>query len=128
MRKIESQMLNAIQTQTEFNKGNTCVELLPMAGKVSIMECDLVARVYLHGNHIATYNRSLNQLDIMDCGYSTVTTKSRLNALLSEFAPAWRIVQRDWEWFFDDLSQDTETLIPWTGAATFQAGTLIDRW
>src|SRR5690554_8048003 len=99
MRKIESQMLNAIQTQTEFNKGNTCVELLPMAGKVSIMECDLVARVYLHGNHIATYNRSLNQLDIMDCGYSTVTTKSRLNALLSEFAPAWRIVQRDWEWF-----------------------------
>lgn len=124
MRKIEARIIEALRAQLEFKSGNTCVELLPLAGQVSIMDCDLVSRVYLHGNLIAQYNRALNELIIEDGGWESVTTKSRLNALISEFAPAYRIVQRDWQWYIDDLSNDEESMIPWTGAAVFRAGSL----
>jgi len=130
MRKIEARIIAALREQSEFKAGNTEVRDFIDAEQAPRIDGkrDMQSKVELHGNLIAQYNRSLNQLDIRDSGYSTVTTKSRLNALLSEFAPAYRIVQRDWEWFIDDLSQDTDSLIPWTGAATFRAGTLIDRW
>ena len=75
--------------------------------------------VYLHDHHIATYDHENRALYCRDAGWQTRTTADRLNALLAEFAPAWRIVQRDWCWYIDDRSQDAESLTPWPGHDTF---------
>ena len=32
-----------------------------------------------------------------------VTTKSRLNAILEEFAPERRVFQKNWQWFVSDF-------------------------
>ena len=36
-------------------------------------------------------------------GWETVTTKSRLNAILEEFAPERRVFQKNWQWFVSDF-------------------------
>ena len=72
MRKIESDMLKAINTGTRFAKDNTTVEIT-----------DTCAEVYLHGNHIATVSRygtvDVNTNTLLE--YPTRTTLSRLRAL-----------------------------------------------
>ena len=46
--------------------------------------------VYLHGNHIATYNYADKELALFDGGWQSNTTKSRLNALCNEFATGFQ--------------------------------------
>ena len=55
------------------------------------------ARVYLHGNLIAEVCDEF--VAIFDGGWQSVTTKSRLNALLDEFRPHVGVVQRNFNWF-----------------------------
>ena len=55
------------------------------------------ARVYLHGNLIAEVCNDF--VAIFDGGWQTVTTKSRLNALLDEFRPHVGVVQKNFDWF-----------------------------
>ena len=55
------------------------------------------AKVYLHGNLIAEVCDEF--VAIFDGGWQTVTTKSRLNALLDEFRPHVGVVQKNWNWF-----------------------------
>ena len=88
MRKIEQQMNKAILNRQDFKKDNTEV--------ITISDCSFV---YLHGNHIATVG---DTLDICDAGWQTVTTKSRLNALLNEFAEGCYLFQRNFDWFLGD--------------------------
>ena len=88
MRKIERQMNEAILNQKDFKKDNTEV--------ITISDCSFV---YLHGNHIATVG---DTLDICDAGWQTVTTKSRLNALLNEFAEGCYLFQKNFDWFLGD--------------------------
>ena len=88
MRKIEEQMNEAILNRKDFRKDNTEV--------ITISDCSFV---YLHGNHIATVGKTL---DICDAGWQTVTTKSRLNALLNEFAEGCYLFQRNFDWFLGD--------------------------
>lgn len=45
-----------------------------------------LSNVYLHGHKIAVYNHADNILAFTFAGWGTVTTKSRVNALLSVFA------------------------------------------
>ena len=59
----------------------------------------LESTVYLHGNHIATYFHDTRELQIFDGGWQSVTTKSRLNALLDEFGGGDRVVQKDFTWY-----------------------------
>src|SRR5574337_2158291 len=92
MRKIEQQMIQAIRNQTNWKSGNTKVE-------VSRTQCD----VRLHGHLIASvFNLVIATKDsphcvVFDhCGYSTVTTRSRLNAvatLCSEYV-GFNIIHR----------------------------------
>ena len=91
MRKIEAAMVMAVKAAIEGNgkrywrNGNTDVELkhCPDLGQVVV--------VRLHGNEIAEFDVSLagvrecRGLRITDAGWQTVTTKSRLNALLRCF-------------------------------------------
>ena len=74
MRKIESQMCAAVQSNKDWKSGNT---------EVTIDKETNTSAVYLHGNLIATVTD--NDMTIYDGGWQSNTTKSRLNALCSEF-------------------------------------------
>ena len=87
MRKVEATMNSMIRNGIAWSDGNTCTTYT-QAGN-----CE----VYLHGNHIATVGKDF--MAIYDGGYQSNTTKSRLNALLSEFRPHTRVFQKNYEWF-----------------------------
>ena len=95
MRKIETQMNNAIKSQKNWAGSNTTV----------ITEDD-ISTVMLHGNHIATYYHNTKELALFDGGWQSNTTKSRLNALCAEFATGFGVFQKNWEWFISDFSNN----------------------
>ena len=82
-------MNTAIRNRVNWSGGNTTVMIDP--------ENADQATVYLHGNRIAQVCSEF--VAIFDGGWQTVTTKSRLNALLAEFRPRVRVFQKDWTWF-----------------------------
>lgn len=87
MRKIESQMCQAIQSNKNWKSGNT-----------EVITNDTVSNVYLHGNLIATVTET--DMTIFDGGYQSVTTKSRLNALCQEFCITGEgVFQKDFLWY-----------------------------
>ena len=94
MRKIEKNMMTAIQKCEDWSSGNT---------SVTQFEPYQTTQVRLHGHLIAiirnieTDSWQRNDIELSSCGWETVTTKSRLNALLN-YTP-WRIVQKNFEWF-----------------------------
>ena len=96
MRKIEMEMNSAIRYRRNFSKANTSVRCFKTNGITTDVD------VFLHGNHIASLDTATNQLTIKDGGWQSVTTKSRLNALLDEFAPSRGIFQKNWQWFVSD--------------------------
>ena len=96
MRKIEMEMNAAIRYRRNFSKANTSVRCFKTNGITTDVD------VFLHGNHIASLDTATNQLTIKDGGWQSVTTKSRLNALLDEFAPSMGIFQKDWVWYLSD--------------------------
>ena len=96
MRKIEQEMNAAIRYRRNFSKANTSVRCFKTNGITTDVD------VFLHGNHIASLDTASNQLTIKDGGWQSVTTKSRLNALLDEFAPSMGIFQKDWVWYLTD--------------------------
>jgi len=96
MRKIEMEMNAAIRYRRNFSKANTSVRCFKTNGITTDVD------VFLHGNHIASLDTASNQLTIKDGGWQSVTTKSRLNALLDEFAPSMGIFQKDWVWYLSD--------------------------
>ena len=93
MRKIERQMLQAIvDDRSHWSKDNTRVELE-----------DGITSIYLHGHKIAEYKGSDSSLKVNNCGYTTNTTKSRLNVLI-DFVKGCDpkqngIFQKNWEWY-----------------------------
>ena len=90
MRKIEKQMNFAISNKGNWSKSNTTVEF---------NESTNCSTVRLHGHSIATYDHATAALKISSCGWETVTTKSRLNAILQEVKPGCGIFQKQFEWF-----------------------------
>ena len=87
MRKIESQMCAAIKADKNWSSGNT-----------QVVTNDGVSTVYLHGNKIAMVDDT--SLTIFDGGWQSNTTKSRLNALCSEFCIAGEgVFQKDFLWY-----------------------------
>tara|TARA_B100001057_G_scaffold402822_1_gene414886 strand:- start:303 stop:614 length:312 start_codon:yes stop_codon:yes gene_type:complete len=87
MRKIERQMNTAIRSRKNWAGSNTTV----------MVDHNDKARVYLHGNLIAEVCNDF--VAIFDGGWQSVTTKSRLNALLDEFRPHVGVCQRNFNWF-----------------------------
>jgi len=87
MRKIESQMCRAIQSNLDWKSGNT-----------QVVTIEGVSFVYLHGNQIATIDE--DSMTIYDGGWQSNTTKSRLNALCDEFCVAGEgVFQKDFVWY-----------------------------
>ena len=87
MRKIETQMIAAVHGNKNWSSGNT-----------QVVTNDGVSTVYLHGNKIAMIDD--NSMTIFDGGWQSATTKSRLNALCSEFCIAGEgVFQKDFLWY-----------------------------
>jgi len=89
MRKIERQMNAAIKEGKDFKMDNT--EVLYFSGHDK-------SQVYLYGNLIAEVGPTY--IELFDGGHQTTTTKSRLNAILSEHGlPGEYIFQKNYDWF-----------------------------
>ena len=82
-------MNNAISNNANWQSANTTVTFDPETNE---------STVYLHGNKIAEVGD--NYVRIYDGGYQSNTTKSRLNAILSEHGiPGEGVFQKDWAWW-----------------------------
>jgi ribose 5-phosphate isomerase len=93
MRKIESQMIAAINSSKNWQSANTSVHF---------NEESNTSIVRLHGNKIAEVTD--DSMTIFDGGWQTNTTKSRLNALINEFCNAVTdgVFQKNYQWFVTD--------------------------
>ena len=88
MRKIERQMCDAIRNKVNWSSGNTTV----------FNDNEGNQFVTLHGNLIATIS-NFGDIKLSSCGWQTVTTKSRLNAILDTFLHGLSVYQKNFEWF-----------------------------
>jgi hypothetical protein len=78
MRKIESNMIQAIEAHRNWHSGNTQVQAM----------CDGTVMVFLHGHQIAQIGRGTAHWTL--AGWNTPTTRSRINAMARAFG--WRSV------------------------------------
>ena len=90
MRKLEKQMNFALSNKSNWAGSNTTV---------TYNNSTNCSSVYLHGHQIATLDHNTNALKLNSCGYETVTTKSRLNAILEEVKYGCKVFQKKFEWF-----------------------------
>ena len=89
MRKIEQAMNAAIANSINWQSGNTSVHF---------NEEENLSVVRLHGNKIAEIGETFIRL--FDGGFQSVTTKSRLNAILAEHGEDGDCVfQKNFNWF-----------------------------
>ena len=93
MRKIEAQMIAAINNNKDWQSANTSVHF---------NEENDVSVVRLHGNKIAEVGDDF--VTIFDGGWQTNTTKSRLNVIINEFCNAMTdgVFQKDFQWYIKD--------------------------
>ena len=110
MRKISEDSAKALLNGKTFKRDNT---------QVTISDNREVSYLYLFGNLIAKHNFINNSVYIRDCGYTTVTTKDRLNAViyylynsLGVHIPYRRIYQKDFCWYLSNWGGDD---IEWVG-------------
>jgi len=99
MRKLEKQMNFALSNKGNWAGSNTTV---------SYNDSSNCSSVYLHGHQIATLDHNTNAIKLSSCGYETVTTKSRLNAILEEVKYGCKVFQKNWNWFvsYNGQTQD----------------------
>ena len=96
-RKITKESVNAFLMRKTFSKGNMKVD-----------ECYGQYRLRLHNNVIAVLDE-FNMLSISNAGWSSNTTKERLNGL-----PNVRINQKYWNWYLNGNEWNGE----WTRVGT----------
>ena len=89
MRKIEQKMNAAISNNQDWQSGNTSVHF---------NEEENLSIVRLYGNKIAEIGETFIRL--FDGGHQSNTTKSRINAILSEHGESGDCVfQKNFDWF-----------------------------
>ena len=102
----------AISNKADWSSSNTRVEYNNSTNCSSI---------YLHGHQIATFDHNLKAVKLSSCGYETVTTKSRLNAILEEVKYGCKVFQKNFNWF---VSYNNQTASFWDGMILVDADTL----
>ena len=112
MRKLERQMNFAVSNKSNWCGSNT---------QVTFNENSNCSSVRLHGHLIATFDHSTRALKIDSCGWQSVTTKSRLNALLEEVKFGCKVFQKNWNWFVR-FNGKTESF--WDGMILIDADSL----
>ena len=102
MRKIEQQMNDAISNKQNWQSANTSVHF---------NEEENVSVVRLHCNKIAEVGK--NFIRLFDGGWQTNTTKSRLNAILSEHGELGdRVFAKNFDWFVSLNTAQGITTVP----------------
>ena len=94
-------MNRAITNRTNWAGSNTTV---------SYNDSTNCSSVFLHGHRIATVDHSTNAVKVSSCGWQTVTTKSRLNAILSEVKFGCSVFQKNFTWFVSFKGETTDFL------------------
>ena len=112
MRKLERQMNMAITHKTDWSGSNT---------QVTYNNSTNCSSIYLHGHQIATFDHNLKAVKLSSCGYTTNTTKSRLNAILEEVKWGCKVFQKNWNWF---VSYQGQTASFWDGMILLDADSL----
>ena len=112
MRKLEKQMNFALSNKGNWAGSNTTV---------LYNESTNCSQVLLHGHNIATLDHNTRALKLSSCGYETVTTKSRLNAILEEVKYGCKVFQKNFNWF---VSYNGETASFWDGMILLDAYSL----
>ena len=134
MRKIEALMIAAVQTfadgrkttKNRWRSGNTEVidHVTGIRGTATYLH---TIDVELHGNLIATIYPDSQNMYLMDAGWQSVTTKSRLNALCKAFTACSGIYSKKGEWQIDCLRDGTPTE-EWCGRASVAFTIDWNRW
>ena len=83
---------NHSNTSVEYNNNTNC------------------STVVLYNTAIATYDHNTQALKLNSGGYTTNTTKSRLNAILQELIAGARVYQKAFDWY---LSYNNQTVDFW---------------
>lgn len=112
MRKIERAMNSAVISKTNWSKSNTTV---------CYNDASNCSTISLHGHNIATVDHNTKAVKLDSCGYETNTTKSRLNALLSEVKYGCKVFQKNFDWF---VNYQDETASFYDGMILIDADTL----
>ena len=99
MRKLEKQMNLALSNKGNWAGSNTTVIYNDSTNCSSVL---------LHGHNIATLDHTTNALKLSSCGYETVTTKSRLNAILEELRYGCKVFQKNFDWYFKGYNQTVD--------------------
>ena len=103
MRQISIDSARAFLNGDKFNRDNT---------KVSVHNG--YAFMYLFGNWIARKNLKNGNININNCGYATVTTKDRLNAIISYCDDKHNfryIFQKNYTWYIYKNTTDKKGCI-----------------
>ena len=112
MRKLERQMNFAVSNKGNWAGSNT---------QVTYNESTNCSQVRLHGHLFATFDHNLKAVKLDSCGYETVTTKSRLNALLEEVKFGCKVFQKNFDWF---VRYNGQTASFWDGMILIDADSL----
>ena len=109
MRKIEQQMNRAVVNKNDWSNSNTRVDYN------SNTNCSTVV---LHRTAIAVYDHNTQALKLNTGGWHSVTTKSRLNAILQELIVGASVFQKNFNWFlsYNNQTHDfNDGMILWNG-------------
>ena len=95
MRAIEKQIIDVIDNALTGKPCNLW-NVLSKRDTVNVKDSEIV--VLLHGTDIVTIDREKMSLRLNHGGWTTVTTKSRMNAILSHLGLS-TIYQKDFYWY-----------------------------
>ena len=100
MRKITQAATEAFDNSYNFKSGNT-----------KVIATDNEVKLYLFNNVIATKCRKTHTVKISSCGYTTATTRERLNGLLTRYGANFgRVYIRDFTFYYENSEGTITTL------------------
>lgn len=123
MRKIEQQMIKAILHKQTKGLGNTVINSY-QRDQFNNGDNPNHTDVTLHGNLIASIDWPAMRIQVSHCGWKTVTTKSRLNALLRRFC-AVSVYQEKGVWYYSGKNFNFKEKNKWNDDCNFFDVSLI---
>jgi hypothetical protein len=105
-KKVDKRAAKAL-IEGEVGQVSSNTDIVPVAivnGPKGVPKAKDCFELRIFGNGIAAYDQGTDTLYLRNCGYETVTTKNRLNAVLRAAGYEGRtpIYQRDYEWYFGE--------------------------
>ena len=89
------------------NKVDWMVDSLHSNTKVEYNSSTDCSTIVLFRTAIAVYDHKNQALKLNSGGYTTNTTKSRLNAILDEIDYGCKVFQKQWNWYFKSNNNQT---------------------